>query len=162
MIKKDTINEIEIREKIVELALSLQGKQYVHDTYGPDTFDCAGFVKYVYKNVLNINIFEEGIGLSTTTKVMTSKYGILTLYPTIDILNKGDILLFHTQSLDATKPSIDNKYPGHCAIYIGDNKYIHCTSKGINPGVGVRDFSEKKKLNRKLVASKDIVSNFIR
>ena len=39
----------DIRQQIVQTALSQLGKPYVLGTRGPDTFDCSGFVQWVYK-----------------------------------------------------------------------------------------------------------------
>jgi cell wall-associated NlpC family hydrolase len=41
----------DLRASIVHAAVSLQGKAYRNGTKGPDSFDCSGFVHYVYKKV---------------------------------------------------------------------------------------------------------------
>lgn len=154
------ITELELRNKIIELALLQHHKEYVHGAHVPDTFDCAGLVWYIYKEILDINIYENGFGLSTTTKIMTSNYGRLTLFDE-DNLNKnfsliknGDIVLFHRQSLKDTIPKENNKYPGHCGIYLGNNRFIHCSrSKG---RVVINDFLKNDYWNRVLVASKNV------
>lgn len=92
--------------------------------------------------------------------IMTSKYGILTLYNTefkdISLIKRGDIVLLHRQSLNDNKPRVDNKYPGHCGIYLGDNKFIHAsgTKKKVVIDTFYNDYWYKK-----LVASKDIISD---
>ena len=89
---------------------------------------------------------------------MTSKYGILTLYDTnykdISLIKKGDILLLHRQSLNDNEPKKDNKYPGHCGIYLGNNKFIHAS--GTKKKILINTFNNKYWYN-KLVASKNIV-----
>jgi hypothetical protein len=40
----------------------------------------------------------------------------------------GDILFFHTQSND-TIPKVDNRYPGHEGINIGNNNLIHANTR---------------------------------
>ncbi len=162
MIKADIIEE-ELREKIVSLAKHLWHKEYVHGDMGPDTFDCAGFVWYVYNTVLGINIFEEGYGKSTTTKIMTSKIGVVTIYnenkiKDISSLKKGDIILFHRQSLKDSEPLPNNKYPGHCGIYLGDNRFIHASSK--KKRIIINDFSKSKYWCNVLVGSKDVISSY--
>lgn len=159
---KTTTKELILRKKIIKLALLQERKLYVHGMHGPQTFDCAGFVWYVYFNTLNINIYEDGIGLSTTTKVMTSTYGNITYFKENDLdkdLSKiyiGDVLFFHRQSKEDNKPKEDNKYPGHCGIYLGNNKFIHVPrNKGY---VTINDFESSKYWTKKLVASKDIIS----
>ncbi len=79
MIKKD-INEIYLREKLIKLAKLQLNKLYEHKSHGPDTFDCAGYLWYLYNIILNIDIYENRYGLSTTTKIMTSNYGKLLLF----------------------------------------------------------------------------------
>ena len=145
-----------IRDQICDLALYQYNKNYVHGSMGPDTFDCAGLVWYIYYYFYQVDIFYGGYGKSTTTKLMTSKYGILTLGNDLSILNKGDIVLFHRQSLKDYEPRVDNKYPGHCGIYIGDNSFIHAS--GTEKRVVISNFSNEYWV-KKLVASKDIVSN---
>ena len=56
------------------------GSKYKHGFHGPDYFDCGGLAWYVYNEILGIDIYEDGYGESATTKIMTSKHGIITLY----------------------------------------------------------------------------------
>ena len=125
-------NEKYIREKIVSLALDQHHKKYVHGGHGNDNYDCAGLVWYIYNELLNIDMYEQGFGLSTTTMIMTSKYGKIVLFEenlnkNLDNIKFGDILLFHRQALDDTCPLPTNKYPGHCGIYLGNNSFIHAS-----------------------------------
>lgn len=160
---KANINEIELRDKIIKLALLQHHKKYVHGSHGPDTFDCAGLVWYIYNEVLGIDIYKGGFGLSTTTKIMTSNYGKLILFDESN-LNKdfslikiGDIVLFHRQSLKDIIPKENNKYPGHSGIYLGNNRFIHCSRpKG---KVVINNFLKTDYWNRVLVASKNIVDD---
>ena len=120
-----------IRDDICSLALTKLNLLYEHGAFGPNSFDCAGFVWYVYNEIMGIDSFKGGYGLSTTTMIMTSKYGILTIYSgeykNISLIKMGDIVLLHRQSLQDKEPRCDNKYPGHCGIYIGDNRFIHAS-----------------------------------
>lgn len=151
-----------LREKIVQLAMLQRHKEYKHGYHGPDYFDCAGFVWYVYHEVLGIDIYEEGTGKSTTTKIMTSKYGTITFYDegvlknNLNLIKKGDILLFHRQDMKENEPKDNNKYPGHCGIYIANNKFIHAPRT-----VGRVVISTFEKTNhyweKKLIASKNII-----
>ena len=159
MIKTIT-NEEKLREKIIELALKQHKKIYEHGKHGSNTFDCAGLVWYVYHEIFGIDIYKDGIGKSTTTKIMTSLHGELTLY-TENILNKdfslikeGDILFFHRQSLESTKPLEDNKYPGHCGIYLGNKRFIHAPRKLGH--VAIHNFDKSEYWTKKLVASKNM------
>lgn len=77
----------------------------------------------------------------------------------ISQINIGDILFFHRQDKKETEPKPDNKYPGHCGIYLGDNNFIHCTrTKEL---VLINNFKSKY-WTRKLVGSKDIINNIRR
>ena len=63
---------------------------------------------------------------------MTNNYGKNVLFKENDtnkdlsIIKKGDVLFFHRQSMNDTIPKVDNKYPGHCGIYLGNNYFLHC------------------------------------
>lgn len=152
-----------VRNDIVNFSLEQRHKPYIHGKHGPDSFDCAGLVWYVYKEILGIDIYTDGFGLSTTTKIMTSSYGKLILYDElslakdISLIKKGDIVFLHRQSKNDTEPKEDNKYPGHCGIYLGDNRFIHCSStKGI---VVVSNFGKNDYWKRVLIGAKDILSD---
>lgn len=160
---KANFNEDELREKIVKLALLQYHKLYKHGENGPNTFDCAGFVWFLYNEILGINVYNQGYGLSTTTKIMTSKYGKIILYKENDInknlsiIRKGDILFFHRQSMNEEMPKENNKYPGHCGIYLDDNNFIHCSRpKG---KVVISNFDNNEYWKKVLIASKDILSD---
>ena len=163
MITADTIIEKELRKELIDLAFMQYGKEYIHGKKGSNAFDCAGFAWFIYKELLNINIFYKGIGKSTTTKIMTSCYGELTLFTesllqsNLNLIKEGDIVLFHTQSKEDNTPCVDNRYPGHCGIYLIDGYFIHCSNK--KGGVVVDSIYENKKLGKKLVASKNIMSD---
>ena len=163
MIKAITNNELLLRNKIVKLALLQHRKLYKHGMHGPDDFDCAGFVWYVYNEVLGLDIYKDGIGLSSTTWIMTSPIGILNTFEEDDqnkdlsVIHKGDILLFHKQSKEDNEPKVDNKYPGHCGIYLGDNRFIHASSK--RGHVAINNFEKTEYWVKKLVGSKDIITN---
>ncbi len=153
--------ELELRKKIVQLALLQHNKIYSYGSKGPDTFDCAGLVWYLYYNTMKINIFKDGYGLSTTSKIMTSYVGKLIKYSEddknkdLDIIEDGDILLIHRQSLEATEPTLLNKYPGHCGIYIGDGKFIHSTT--VTGKVSISHIDEDNHWNRRLIGIKKII-----
>ena len=163
MITAVTNKEIILRNKIVKLALMQHYKHYSHGMHGPDIFDCAGFVWYVYYEILGIDIYQDGVGLSTTTKIMTSQFGNIIYFEDGNmnkewsIINRGDILLFHRQSLNEAEPKKNNKYPGHCGIYLGDNRFIHASrTKG---HIAINSFEKSEYWVKKLVASIDIISN---
>ena len=159
MIKANT-KENELRKKIIKLALLQYHKLYEHGKHGPDTFDCAGFVWFLYYEILKIDLYNNGFGLSTTTKIMTNNYGKNIYFKEDDInkdlsiIREGDILFFHRQSMNDTIPKVDNKYPGHCGIYLDNNYFIHCSRpKG---KVIVSNFEKNDYWQKVLVASKNI------
>ncbi len=145
------------RDDICSFALKQYHKLYVHGKFGPSTFDCAGFVWYVYNYLYGIDILKDGYGLSTTTMMMTSRYGVLTLYnygyKDISLIKKGDIVFLHRQSLNDSEPKVNNKYPGHCGIYLGNSRFIHAS--GTKKKVLINTFNSEYWLN-KLVGSKDL------
>ena len=51
MIKANTL-EKELRDKLIHLARLQRHKLYVHGKHGPDTFDCAGLVWFLYNEIL--------------------------------------------------------------------------------------------------------------
>ena len=143
-----------LRNKIIELAMLQFHKVYIHGMHGPDTFDCAGFVWYIYHEILGIDIYKGGYGASTTGMILTSTYGVNR---SLDDAKKGDILFFHRQSKDAFETTINNKYPGHCGIYLGDGRFIHCS--GTKKRVVINSFYKSEYWNKVLVDVKDIVSD---
>ena len=157
MIKANTSDLL--RMKLIKFTLEQIGKKYVHGEHGPDSFDCAGFVWYVYNEVLGIDIYQEGFGNSTTTRIMTAPNGNMNYF--LNDVKVGDILFFHTQSKNEYEPTEDNRYPGHCAIYLGDYELMHCTSMHKILKVTKSNLLGKTKLSRKLqrmyVGSKNII-----
>lgn len=158
---KANINETELRNKIISLAMLQYKKIYKHGKKGPEVFDCAGLVWYVYNVIFNLNLYSTGVGLSTTTKIMTNKYGNLITFKENDISSKdlsliknGDIVFFHRQSLQDNYPTENNKFPGHCGIYLGEQKFIHASR--IKQRVVISDFTKNNYWLKVLVGSKNI------
>ena len=127
----------ELYQKNILDFLTLQlNKPYIWGNIGPDSFDCSGLTKYIYKELFNIDIEENGYGIGDTTKQMTSSIGTLKKYIENDSHKKeyikeleiGDLIFFHRQSLKDTTPTPNNRYPGHVGIYIGNNQFIHASS----------------------------------
>ena len=96
--------------KIITLAKKQLGKKYVWADEGPDTFDCSGFIWYVYKNVAKISI------------PRTSKdQGIYGTYVSIKNLKPADLVFFDTVG-------VKDNIISHVGIYIGNNRFIHASS----------------------------------
>ena len=94
---------------------------------------------------------------------MTSNYGKLILFEEkninkdLKLIRKGDVIFFHRQSFEDNIPKVDNKYPGHCGLYLGDNYFIHCTIS--KKRVVISNFEKNMYWNRVMVGSKDILSD---
>ncbi len=95
-----------LRQKIVKLALSLEGIRYRYGGGDIEGFDCSGFVKYVYSSF--------GIELPRTAKSQSK------LKHKVKFKNAkpGDILVF----------KFKRRY--HTAILIDKNRFIHAPSRG--------------------------------
>lgn len=164
MITADTLQK-KLEEKVINFSLLQYGKPYVHKSMGPDSFDCVTLAWYIYTSLFDIDLFQMGFGNSATTLAMTSCYGKITLYPEGDwdkdlsILHSGDILFFHTQSLKDHYPKPNNRYPGHCGIYLENNYFIQANrTKG---KVVISNFNKNEYWKRVLVGSKNVITDLI-
>lgn len=89
---------------MVALAKSKVGSPYQFAASGPNAFDCSGFVAYLYREVMGIQLPRN----SEAQYNALAKVGMSDLRP-------GDILY----------------HPGHVAFYIGDGQYIHASTYGV-------------------------------
>jgi peptidoglycan endopeptidase LytE len=95
--------------RLIMEAKRLIGTPYKWGGTTPKGFDCSGFVYYTHKKIgktlprTAAQMYQKG------TKVHKSKLRI------------GDLLFFSTYKKGAS----------HAAIYIGNNQFIHATSKGV-------------------------------
>lgn len=126
--------ENEIREKIKLESVKHLNKiaQVPNKSY--DCFDCEQLINVVFRDLFSFSIRQDGFGKSSTTKVMTSPIGFFYGFRNLTMQEKkiklaaihvGDILFFHTQSLQDNTPTKDNYYPGHLGLYLGNNIFIH-------------------------------------
>lgn len=105
------VNERILGQQAVDIAYSLLGSAYSYGGYGPYSFDCSGFVQYVYKQ----------LGYSISRSSSTQLYdGFSVSY---DEALPGDILNFGYADGAST----------HSALYVGNGKMIHAA----NPSSGV-------------------------
>ena len=97
-----------VRDRIITFAQTKLGSPYVWGATGPNSFDCSGFVGYVFKNAANVNL----------PRVSSSQ---ATFRPRISSMNmkKGDLLFFETTG----KGRIS-----HVGIYMGNGQFIHASS----------------------------------
>ncbi|WP_064590814.1 C40 family peptidase [Streptobacillus moniliformis] len=105
--KQDKNNEKKII--ILKKAKELMGKKYLWGAKvgDYDNFDCSSFVKTLYK--------EAGIKLPRVSKDQ-SKIGEKIALNNLEI---GDLIFFNTRG----------NFVSHVGIYIGNNEFIHASSK---------------------------------
>ena len=96
-------------EDIVELAKQYIGYPYVYGAKGPDSFDCGGFIFYIYGLV--------GITLPDTTFLKKYENYGTKVNDRLD-LKKGDLVFFDINMTDGNLGD-------HVGIYIGDGYFIH-------------------------------------
>lgn len=97
---------------IVKTAYRYLGRPYVFGATGPRSFDCSGFVRYVYR--------QHGIYLPRTA-ASQSRVGTSVSKRN---LRQGDIVFFK----NTYKAGIS-----HVGIYVGNNRIIHAfPRKGVN------------------------------
>jgi hypothetical protein len=109
----DTKNEEELRESLVEAALSYLGTQYRWGGKTPLGIDCSGLCSMAY--MLN------GIIIYRDAEI---KDGFPIKQITFDKLKKGDLIFF----------------PGHVAMYLGAENYVH--SSNSNDVVKIESFDK--------------------
>lgn len=98
----------DIRNDIVQTAISLHGNPYRSGAKGSDAFDCSGFVHYVYK--------KSGINLPVSTDRLIKEGGEIPR----DQVQPGDLVFFKI------------KREWHVGIMVNRKEFIHASkSRGI-------------------------------
>ncbi|MCB2299108.1 C40 family peptidase [Clostridium tagluense] len=92
--------------EVIAYAQNFLGTRYEWGATGPNTFDCSGFVQYVYAH------FGVSTGRSTYDQITAGEF------VSRGNLQAGDLVFFGSGS------------PHHVGIYLGDNSYIHAPSTG--------------------------------
>ena len=95
------------KASIVAIAKSKMGSPYRYGKSGPDSFDCSGFVYYVFKTAKRA---------VPRTSLQQSLAGKKLKREELQI---GDIVVFDTAK---------RGHVNHSGIYIGEGKFIHATS----------------------------------
>lgn len=100
-------------DKAIKLLKEQVGKPYVWGANGPDSFDCSGLVRYIYKNALGKDIPRVSEDQSKVGQAISR-----------EDLQPGDLVFFDT--MDKGKVS-------HVGMYIGNNAFIHAANskKGV-------------------------------
>ena len=98
----------DVREKIIDFAKTKLGSPYVWGATGPNSFDCSGFVGYVYQKTA-------GLVLPRVSRDQAE------FRPRISSMNmkKGDLVFFETTGKGVIS---------HVGIYMGDRQFIHASS----------------------------------
>lgn len=100
-------------DKIVDYAYTLLGVPYKWGGNGPSSFDCSGYTQWVYRNAAGISIPRVSRDQAQAgTAVEKGNY------------KKGDLLYFNTGGSGVS----------HVGIYIGGDKFIHCSGTQSKPG----------------------------
>lgn len=100
-------------DKIVDYAYTLLGVPYKWGGNGPSSFDCSGYTQWVYKNAAGISIPRVSRDQAKAgTAVEKGNY------------KKGDLLYFNTSGSGVS----------HVGIYVGGDKFIHCSGTQSKPG----------------------------
>ena len=108
--KDSSILQRNIRDNIINFARSKLGSKYVWGAAGSNTFDCSGFVQYVFRKSAGISI----------PRVSSDQAAYRPKLPLMSV-KKGDLIFFDT----AGKGKIS-----HVGIYIGERQFIHASSGG--------------------------------
>lgn len=109
-----------LAEKMIELAHSKIGSPYVYANEGPDSFDCSGFVYYLFK--------EHNISVARTSQGQSEEAN-LSYRLNREEIQRGDKLFFDTSK---------KGHVNHSGIYLGEGKFIHASS-GKAKGVTISD-----------------------
>lgn len=100
------------KDNLISFSKNQLGKPYSWGKSGPDSFDCSGFVNYVFRNV-----YDKDLGHSSSAM---SKLGSAVEKSN---LVSGDLVFFSTGG---------GSNINHVGIYIGDGSFIHASSSNSN------------------------------
>jgi lipoprotein Spr len=96
--------------KFIEEVAGWIGTPYVYGGESKTGTDCSGMVQTVYKDVYNIKLYRTASDLVKNCNLVKKKD-----------LKTGDLVFF----------KINNTKVSHVGIYIGNDKFIHASSKGV-------------------------------
>jgi len=99
----------ENNQTVINTAISKLGAPYSYGKAGENSFDCSGFVYYVFG--------KNGYKIPRTAKAQ-SQMSKIKIYDKSK-LKAGDMVFFDTA---------DRGYVNHSGIYLGDMKFIHASS----------------------------------
>lgn len=99
-------NDENVSATLIEFAKKQIGKPYVFGSSGANSFDCSGFIYYVFKNN-DYSVSRESTAGHWKAIEKTKKPKI------------GDVVFFEGTYISG---------PSHMGIYLGDQKFIHANS----------------------------------
>lgn len=126
-------------DSLIDYATTLLGKRYAYGKTGPESFDCSGFIYFVYRKF--------DLLLPRSSRVQ-AKQGKLLEHEEI---RKGDLLFFKS-------PSPNNPNIGHVGIVTeidnGNIRFIHSsTGRGV-----VIDDLESRHYNKRFIEARRVIS----
>ena len=131
-------SKINEKNDLISLAKSKVGSSYIYAKSGPDSFDCSGFVYYIFKEN-NINLPRTSLEQSKVANKVS-----------VEELEKGDLVFFDT----SLKGQVN-----HSGIYLGEGKFIHASSGKAN-GVTISDINGWYKDKFKWGIKKDSLDSY--
>lgn len=97
-------------QEVVDFAKTLLGSPYVYGASGPNSFDCSGFVYYVFRH-FDVTLNRGATGqLDNGTAIERSQ------------LRPGDLVFFFDGKVSTPV--------SHVGIYIGEDSFIHASTNG--------------------------------
>jgi murein DD-endopeptidase / murein LD-carboxypeptidase len=97
-------------KKLIEEVAGWIGTPYVYGGESKTGTDCSGMVQTIYKDVYNIKLYRTAADIVKNCNLVKKKE-----------LKTGDLVFF----------KINNTKVSHVGIYIGHDKFIHASSKGV-------------------------------
>lgn len=115
----------ELQSQIVAYAHTFLGLPYVYGGNGPNSFDCSGLTRYVYKHFgYNLN---RGATSQLQNGITVSK----------ENLQPGDLVFFNSEGSNVNRAT-------HVGIYIGNGEFLHASNKRL--GVTITSLSDPYRL----------------
>lgn len=103
-------SQVNARNDLAFYAMSLAGTPYRYGGESPQSgFDCSGFVRYVFRHSLGVQLPRTVRQMSHTGRPIGRSQ-----------LRPGDLVFYHTE----------RRAFSHVGIYLGDNRFVHAPSDG--------------------------------
>jgi len=112
----------EARDRLLEIAFRYKGVPYVYGSESPKAFDCSGFVRYVYREALGLELPRSARAFYSAGAPVDWK-----------LARPGDVFVYDTVG----------GAPSHVSIVVGDGTVIHAVSDGPRTGVIVSPLTDR-------------------